>query len=136
MKNNKRKIKILAAVLTATLLLTACGGASTGEGNTTPAGTGEKTRLEEIKERGKLIVGTEGTYSPNSFHDEDGNLVGFRLNLVDKETLENESIDTTEAIGFKVKSIVTNLSDSDFNAPAFAIDITGLVKFFLSFFMG
>lgn len=80
MKNNKRKIKILAAVLT-TALLTACGGgASNGAGNATPAGTG-RTRLDEIKERGKLIVGTEGTYSPNSFHDEDGNLVGFDVEV-------------------------------------------------------
>ena len=78
---NTRKLKLLAALLTTTLLITACGGASTGAGNATPGGAEGKTRLEEIKERGKLIVGTEGTYSPNSFHDEDGNLVGFDVEV-------------------------------------------------------
>lgn len=92
--------------------------------------------IEELNYYIALYTVSQSDSGIASFYYKDGNLVGFRLNLVDEETLENESIDTTEAIGLKVKSIVTNLSDSDFNAPAFAIDITGLVKFFLSFFMG
>lgn len=37
--------------------------------------------LDEILERGYLLVGTEGTYSPNSYHDENGDLVGFDVEV-------------------------------------------------------
>lgn len=40
-----------------------------------------KDRLDEILDRGYLIVGTEGTYSPNSYHDENGDLVGFDVEV-------------------------------------------------------
>lgn len=38
-------------------------------------------KLDEILERGYLIVGTEGTYSPNSYHNEDDELVGFDVEV-------------------------------------------------------
>ncbi len=38
-------------------------------------------QLAAIKEKGKLVVGTEGTYSPNSYHDGSGNLVGFDVDV-------------------------------------------------------
>ncbi len=37
--------------------------------------------LDEILERGYIVVGTEGTYSPNSYHDENGDLVGFDVEV-------------------------------------------------------
>ena len=37
--------------------------------------------LEEIREKGKIVVGTEGTYSPNSYHDENDQLVGFDVEV-------------------------------------------------------
>ncbi len=40
-----------------------------------------KTLLEQIKERGYIVVGTEGTYFPNSYHDESGTLVGFDVEV-------------------------------------------------------
>ena len=45
------------------------------------AGTGEGDLLAQIKERGYIVVGTEGTYSPNSYHDENDNLVGFDVEV-------------------------------------------------------
>lgn len=96
----------------------------------------KELNIKELNYYAALYAVSQSESGIASFYYKDGNLIGFKLNVVDEETLESDSIDTTEAIGFKVKSIVTNLSDSDFNAPAFAIDITGLVKFFLSFFMG
>ena len=36
---------------------------------------------DEIIKRGYLIVGTEGTYAPNTYHDEDGELVGFDVEV-------------------------------------------------------
>lgn len=41
----------------------------------------EADLLDEILDRGYLIVGTEGTYSPNSYHDESGELVGFDVEV-------------------------------------------------------
>ncbi len=37
--------------------------------------------LDTIRTRGYIIVGTEGTYSPNSYYDESGKLVGFDVEV-------------------------------------------------------
>ena len=37
--------------------------------------------LSQIQQRGVLRIGTEGTYSPNSYHDESGELVGFDVEV-------------------------------------------------------
>ena len=37
--------------------------------------------LDRVLAAGKLVVGTEGTYPPNSYMDEDGNLVGFDVEV-------------------------------------------------------
>ncbi|MDO5350025.1 MAG: amino acid ABC transporter substrate-binding protein [Lachnospiraceae bacterium] len=37
--------------------------------------------LTKIQEAGVLKIGTEGTYSPYSYHDEEGNLVGFDVEI-------------------------------------------------------
>ena len=39
--------------------------------------------LDTVLERGTLIIGTEGTYSPNSYHDESGELVGFDVEVAE-----------------------------------------------------
>ncbi len=52
-------------------------GSAHEEAAPAPEGENAGGRLAQIRERGKLIIGTEGTYSPNSFHDESGALVGF-----------------------------------------------------------
>lgn len=37
--------------------------------------------LDQILKNGVIIIGTEGTYSPNSYHDENGDLVGFDVEV-------------------------------------------------------
>ena len=71
MKRISMKIKALAAVMTLILTLTAIPALADGTTD----------RLDEIKERGYLIVGTEGTWSPYTYHDEDDNLVGFDVEV-------------------------------------------------------
>ena len=92
--------KLMAGIVTAALAvsLAACGGStgastqSTQEAAQETAAEGEQAaepqsaeagqdRLAQIKERGYIIVGTEGTYSPNSYHDENGDLVGFDVEV-------------------------------------------------------
>lgn len=44
----------------------------------------EQDMLDQILASGVLRIGTEGTYMPNSYHDEDGNLVGFDVEVASK----------------------------------------------------
>src|SRR5690554_1487206 len=37
--------------------------------------------LERIKEKGKFVVGLDDTFAPMGFRDEEGNLVGFDIDL-------------------------------------------------------
>lgn len=41
----------------------------------------EKDLLAQIQENGKLLVGTEGTYAPYTYHDETGELVGYDVEV-------------------------------------------------------
>ncbi|MBE5901985.1 MAG: transporter substrate-binding domain-containing protein [Lachnospiraceae bacterium] len=40
--------------------------------------------LEQIKERGTIIVATEGTWAPWTYHDKDDKLVGFDVEVAEK----------------------------------------------------
>ncbi|WP_413319761.1 amino acid ABC transporter substrate-binding protein [Agrococcus sp. 1P02AA] len=74
----------IAAVAAASVALVGC---STGNGPGTEAGTGEPTSagltLEQVQEEGVLVVGTEGTYSPFSFHEGGaGELTGYDVEII------------------------------------------------------
>lgn len=51
------------------------------EDTTDDAEETENDLLAEIQERGKLLIGTEGTYAPYTFHDETGELVGYDVEV-------------------------------------------------------
>lgn len=67
----KKFCSVLLIVVMA-MALVACGKKDSAAG---------KDKLDEILDRGYLIVGTEGTYAPNSYHDENNNLVGFDVEV-------------------------------------------------------
>ena len=71
-----------AAALALTVgLLAGCGGGN-GAGAPSPdSGAETADLLDKIQEAGVIVVGTEGTYSPNSYHNEDGDLVGFDVDV-------------------------------------------------------
>ena len=96
------KKKILATLISSAIAvasLTACGsqGAESASAATTQneeaAEVAETTQatetteaagddlLNEIKERGYIIVGTEGTWSPYTYHDDNDELVGFDVEV-------------------------------------------------------
>lgn len=43
--------------------------------------TADSGLLAQIKERGYIVVGTEGTWSPYTYHDENDELVGFEVDV-------------------------------------------------------
>ncbi|REJ09182.1 amino acid ABC transporter substrate-binding protein [Halobacillus trueperi] len=67
------------------VVLAACGSSeendqtSSDEGN--ESGESEQTLLEQIQESGELVIGTEGTYRPYTFHDENDKLTGFDVEI-------------------------------------------------------
>ena len=62
--------KLISLILILSLALTAAAA---------QADSGD--HLSEIEERGYLIVGTEGTWSPYTYHDENETLVGFDVEV-------------------------------------------------------
>ncbi|GIP58735.1 amino acid ABC transporter substrate-binding protein [Paenibacillus woosongensis] len=92
----KLSLTVLTLVLTVLLAAACGGGTNNGSGNTandsagkgnagagaqTETASGEKNLLETIKANGKIRIGTEGTYAPFTFHDKDGKLTGFDVEL-------------------------------------------------------
>ncbi len=99
------KKKILATLISSAIaVVTACGSQGAASANaattqneevaeaaettqateTTEAAETEATGddlLNEIKERGYIIVGTEGTWSPYTYHDDNDELVGFDVEV-------------------------------------------------------
>lgn len=91
MKRSKLLI-LLCGLLAFAMLFTACGGS---DGDTQDGGQQQEDRnnngdddkeppedlLDAVKARGELIIGTEGTWAPWTYHDEDDNLVGYDVEV-------------------------------------------------------
>ncbi|MBO5034525.1 MAG: transporter substrate-binding domain-containing protein, partial [Oscillospiraceae bacterium] len=63
----KKRMMILLAGVLVLSLLSACGGKENEE----------KDRLGRIQEAGEIVIAMEGTWSPWTYHDDSGELVGF-----------------------------------------------------------
>lgn len=76
----------LAAVLSAALLATTLAACSTGA---SPSESGAATSddglsLAEVQDAGKLVIGTEGTYRPFTFHEGgSGDLTGYDVEVIE-----------------------------------------------------
>lgn len=82
----KRWLAALVVLALTAGLMAGCSSNGTdadGGGQNAAAGSSTETTdlLDKIQEAGVIVVGTEGTYSPNSYHDEDGSLVGFDVDV-------------------------------------------------------
>ena len=66
----KKIAKIAILLLVAALLLSACGQKA------------PQNKLDEIKAKGKIIVGTSADYPPFEFKDDNDNFVGFDMDLI------------------------------------------------------
>lgn len=130
---NKSNILLTAALVTVAFSLSACSGQkaaeSTAIANTestkqeTEAVTEankastEKTRYEKIMESGVLKVGTEGTYKPFTYHDDNNELCGY-------------DVEVAKAIGEKM-GVKTEFSEITWEGLLTSLD-TGTVDLVLN----
>jgi L-cystine transport system substrate-binding protein len=87
----KKFLIMFALFFSFMFILTGCGTADNKakdednqtQENTTGGGDAneEQDLLAKIKDEGKLLIGTEGTYAPFTFHDESGKLTGFDVEI-------------------------------------------------------
>ncbi len=80
----KKQIFLLSIMLTVAFVIAGCGGNdqdnNAGNDNNTDEQTG--SLFDEIKEKGVLTVGTEGTYPPFTFHNADNKLTGYDVEVI------------------------------------------------------
>lgn len=81
--------KLLFSALISSMLLGIVGCGTSGSGSTSqpnnatpPADqAASQSLLEKVKADKKLVIGTEGTYSPFTFHDQSGKLTGYDVEV-------------------------------------------------------
>jgi cystine transport system substrate-binding protein len=87
MTARRRPLSVLFALTAASALaLTGCGGGSDDAAGTAGAGGGSSDglTLQQVQDAGKLVVATEGTYRPYSFHaDGSGDLTGYDVDVIE-----------------------------------------------------
>ena len=84
MKNVKTRIALISLVAATALALSACAPA---EPDLTPSGgnpaAGADTSLADVQAAGKLVIGTEGTYKPFTFHEDGtGDITGYDVEII------------------------------------------------------
>jgi L-cystine transport system substrate-binding protein len=82
-----KKISLMILLALTVVLVAACGNnannntGATNEGAAATAAPAEQNSLDAVKASGKLRIGTEGTYAPFTFHDTEGKLTGFDVEI-------------------------------------------------------
>ena len=62
---------------------TTAGSATEAESKAEETAKDTDDSLQKIKDSGVLRIGTEGTYAPYSYHDENGDLTGFDVEIAE-----------------------------------------------------
>ena len=67
----------------AAVVLAACGGEGSNSASSAPvqSGAASGSLIERINNKGTITVGTEGTYAPFTYHDKDGKLTGYDVEI-------------------------------------------------------
>lgn len=77
-----KKALLSIVALSFILLLAACGS---NDENASKDDSGSdsdsKSLYDSIQDKGKILIGTEGTYPPFTFHNEEGELTGFDVEI-------------------------------------------------------
>ncbi|KHD84702.1 amino acid ABC transporter substrate-binding protein [Heyndrickxia ginsengihumi] len=65
------------AIATLVVVLAACGNGQSSDKNK----SSKSDLYSKIKDKGVLVIGTEGTYAPFTFHDKSGKLTGYDIDV-------------------------------------------------------
>ncbi|MGB6407960.1 MAG: transporter substrate-binding domain-containing protein, partial [Planococcus donghaensis] len=91
-----KKVSLTFLLVLAMLVLAACGESE--ETDTTKEDASGSDLLTTVQEEGTLVIGTEGTYPPFTFHDASGELTGFDVEIArevaDRLGVEAEFLET------------------------------------------
>jgi L-cystine transport system substrate-binding protein len=81
-----RLTTIFALLLTFMVVLSACGTSNNADNNKNKETkqTEKNDLLKKVKNEGKILIGTEGTYPPFTFHDSNGKLTGFDVEIANE----------------------------------------------------
>ena len=75
MRQHRKAALFLAAAMSGLLLLSGCSSQDVG------ASQSAGDQLAQIRERGEIVIALEGTWSPWNYHDEDGTLTGYDVEV-------------------------------------------------------
>jgi cystine transport system substrate-binding protein len=79
----KKITGLLSLVTVATLALGGCAASDSGDSGSDAGSSTAPGTLQEILDSGELVVGTEGTYRPFSFHEDGtGDLTGYDVEVI------------------------------------------------------
>lgn len=115
----KKHSILVITLLVLTLVVSACGNNKDKEEGA--KADSSQNLLEQIKTNGKIRVGTEGTYAPFTFHDKDGNLTGFDVELA-REVAKRLGVEV-EFIETKWDGIFAGLDAKRFDVVANQVSI-------------
>jgi len=133
---NMKKAKIIRFILAIVLTgatFAGCAPSSSGQSTATSnatsispasntASAADTSLLAEIKQKGVLTVGTEGTYSPFTYHDDSNKLVGFDVEIA--EAVGKELGVKVEFVETKWDSIIAGLDAKRYDAIFNQVGIT------------
>ncbi|SJZ43251.1 basic amino acid ABC transporter substrate-binding protein [Selenihalanaerobacter shriftii] len=112
----KKGLKLFLVALLALTLVMGVVGCSGGDKQQT------KTTFDQIKEKGKIMVGTSADYKPFEYVNEDGEIVGFDVELMkavgQELDLEVEFVDTS------FDGLIPSLKSKKYDAIVSAMTIT------------
>lgn len=98
MKRKMRRVIAVIMMLTLVFTLSACSGS----GSDSSQGAGGSSKLQEVMDRGHLIVGTGSTNAPWHFYDDNGELAGFDVEMA--KILANSLFGDPDAVEFVEQS--------------------------------
>lgn len=74
------QISLAAAIVGACVGLSGCSEQNSSD-STSAVASSSQDLLDQIRAKGTIVIATEGTWSPWTFHDEKGNLTGYDIEL-------------------------------------------------------
>ncbi|HHY91582.1 MAG TPA: amino acid ABC transporter substrate-binding protein [Clostridiales bacterium] len=110
----KKLIFLLIGILLISLVAVGCGSGDTGqEEQGEQQEQQEDLSLEEIKEKGKFVLGLDDSFPPMGFRDEKGEIVGFDIDLA-REVAERMGVEVElKPIDWSANILSLNNKDID-----------------------